>query len=69
MNDISIDFNSIYDHFFQLHKQWEEDEIPKEMILHMTMLLAVDIAMETHSKEEAMQIFYRVLENYNRSYC
>ena len=78
MKDIRVNFNAsqlvsnfstLYDDFFQLHKQWEEDKIPKEMIFQMIMWFAADIAMEIHTKEEAMHIFYRMLDDYDRNYC
>ena len=78
MKDVKVNFNAgklvsnfstIFDDFHQLQNKWEEDKIPKEMIFQMIMIFSADIAIEIHSKEEAMHIFYRILEDYDRNYC
>ena len=57
-------FEVIFDQQMELHKGWEEKQIPKETILRMMTIFAVDLACEEYGKEVTHQYFHNMIENY-----
>jgi len=64
LDELFEHFELIFDQQMELHKRWEEKQIPKETILRMMTILTIDLACEEYGKEVTHQYFYNMIENY-----
>ena len=64
LDELFEHFELIFDQQMELHKGWEEKQIPKETILRMMTIFAVDLAHEEYGKEVTHQFFHNMIEDY-----
>jgi hypothetical protein len=64
LDEIFEDFEQIFNQQMELQKAWEESQIPKETIIRMMTIFAVDLACEEYGRESAHQYFHNMIENY-----
>jgi len=64
LDELFEHFELIFDQQMELHKGWVEKQIPKETILRMMTIFAVDLAHEEYGKEVTHQFFHNMIEDY-----
>ena len=64
LDEIFEDFEQIFNQQMELQKAWEKSQIPKETIIRMMAIFAVDLACEEYGRESAHQYFQNMIENY-----